>query len=61
MIAFMGMAAKGSEIIIIIIIHLLGLAPAGYLTAPDNGPEGRLGGGAGQVPVFGESVYSLCH
>jgi hypothetical protein len=25
-------------IIIIIIIHLLGLAPAGYLAAPDNGP-----------------------
>jgi hypothetical protein len=24
--------------IIIIIIHLLGLAPAGYLAAPDNGP-----------------------
>jgi hypothetical protein len=23
---------------IIIIIHLLGLAPAGYLAAPDNGP-----------------------
>jgi hypothetical protein len=32
----------------IIIIHLLGLAPAGYLTAPDNGPEGRLWGGASQ-------------
>jgi hypothetical protein len=26
------------KIIIIKIIHLLGLAPAGYLTAPDNGP-----------------------
>jgi hypothetical protein len=25
-------------IIIIIIIHLLGLAPAGHLAAPDNGP-----------------------
>jgi hypothetical protein len=35
---------------IIIIIHLLGLAPAGYLAAPDNGPEGRLRGGACQVP-----------
>jgi hypothetical protein len=34
---------------IIIIIHLLGLAPAGYLTAPDNGPEGRLWGCASQV------------
>jgi hypothetical protein len=32
----------------IIIIHLLGLAPAGYLTTPDNGPEGRLRGGASQ-------------
>jgi hypothetical protein len=29
---------KVSESVIIIIIHLLGLAPAGYLTAPDNGP-----------------------
>jgi hypothetical protein len=25
-------------LIIIIIIHLLGLAPAGYLAAPDSGP-----------------------
>jgi hypothetical protein len=24
---------------VIIIIHLLGLAPAGYVTAPDNGPR----------------------
>jgi hypothetical protein len=29
----------------IIIIHLLGLVPAGYLAAPDNGPEGRYTGG----------------
>jgi hypothetical protein len=36
-------------IIMIIIIHLLGVAPAGYLTAPDNGPEGRLRGGASQL------------
>jgi hypothetical protein len=35
-------------IIHLIIIHLLGLAPAGYLTTPDNGPEGRLSGGASQ-------------
>jgi hypothetical protein len=28
---------KGTTRRIIIIIHLLGLAPAGYLTAPDNG------------------------
>jgi hypothetical protein len=36
------------DAIIIIIIHLLGLAPAGYSTAPDNGPGGRLRGGASQ-------------
>jgi hypothetical protein len=30
----------------IIIIHLLGLAPAGYLTAPDNGALRRLRGSA---------------
>jgi hypothetical protein len=30
--------ANTREAAIIIIIHLLGLAPAGYLTAPDNGP-----------------------
>jgi hypothetical protein len=29
--------AKGIIIIIMIIIHLLGLAPARYLAAPDNG------------------------
>jgi hypothetical protein len=34
---------------IIIIIHLLGLAPAGYLTAPDNGPKGLMRGGTSQV------------
>jgi hypothetical protein len=28
----------------VIIIHLLGLAPAGCLAAPDNGPEGRYTG-----------------
>jgi hypothetical protein len=32
----------------IIIIHLLGLAPAVYMTTPDNGPEGRMPGGASQ-------------
>jgi hypothetical protein len=31
-----------------IIIHLLGLAPAAYLTASDNGPDGRLRGCASQ-------------
>jgi hypothetical protein len=25
----------------VIIIHLLGLAPAGYLAAPNSGPEGH--------------------
>jgi hypothetical protein len=32
-----GMSPPGC---VIIIIHLLGLAPAGYLAAQDNGPEG---------------------
>jgi hypothetical protein len=41
-------ARRVLTVMIIIIIHLLGLAPAGYLTAPDNGPEGRLRGGASQ-------------
>jgi hypothetical protein len=41
---------------IIIIINLLGLVPAGYLTAPDNGPE--AGCGLVQVKV---SVDALCH
>jgi hypothetical protein len=36
---------------IIIITHLLGLAPAGYLTASDNGPEGLLWDGASQVSL----------
>jgi hypothetical protein len=35
-------------IIITIKIHLLGMAPAGYFTTPDNGPEGRMHGGASQ-------------
>jgi hypothetical protein len=30
-------------IIIIIMIHLLGLAPAGYLAAPDSGPRAGCG------------------
>jgi hypothetical protein len=33
---------------VIIIIHLLGLAPAGYMTTPDNGPEAWLRVGASQ-------------
>jgi hypothetical protein len=42
--------------VIIIIIHLLGLAPAGYLTAPNNGPR------AGCVVVLvNATVVALCH
>jgi hypothetical protein len=45
---------------IIIIIHLLGLAPAGYLAAPDSGP--RAGCGVVHAKyAFGETVVSLCH
>jgi hypothetical protein len=32
----------------VIYCHLLGLAPAGYMTAPDNGPEGLMRDGASQ-------------
>jgi hypothetical protein len=46
--------------IIIIIIHLLGLAPAGYLAAPDNGPRGPLRVVHAKY-LSGESVDSLCH
>jgi hypothetical protein len=45
---FAGLTTEQAERELIIIIHLLGLAPAGYLAAPDNGPEGRLWGGASQ-------------
>jgi hypothetical protein len=34
---------------IIIILHLFGLAPAGYVTAPDYGPEGLMRGGASHL------------
>jgi hypothetical protein len=40
----------GREQPLIIRIHLLGLAPAGYLATPDNGAERRLRVGACQVP-----------
>jgi hypothetical protein len=33
-----GKKGSGSDSLPIIIIHLLGLAPAGYLAAPDSGP-----------------------
>jgi hypothetical protein len=35
--------AEPAQILIIIIIHLLGLAPAGYLAAPDSGHEAGCG------------------
>jgi hypothetical protein len=41
---------------VVIIIHLLGLAPAGYLTAPHNGASA----GCGVVQVKA-SVDALCH
>jgi hypothetical protein len=44
----------------IIIIHLLGLAPAGYLAAPDSGPEGHYTGWCIKYPKR-ETVVSLCH
>jgi hypothetical protein len=42
--------------IAIIIIHLLGLAPAGYLTAPDNGPRAGC-----EVVLVNATVVALCH
>jgi hypothetical protein len=44
---------------IIIIIHLLGVAQAGYLAAPDNGPEGRLRGGACQEPIGCDGCHAV--
>jgi hypothetical protein len=38
-----GDSLEFNGIIIIIIIHLLGLAPAGYLAAPDSGHEAGCG------------------
>jgi hypothetical protein len=43
-----------------IIIHLLGLAPAGYLAAPDNGPKAGCGVVHAKYP-FGVTVVTLCH
>jgi hypothetical protein len=43
----------------IIIIHLLGLAPAGYLAAPDNGPEGRYTGRCSRVPKAGDDCLAV--
>jgi hypothetical protein len=39
---FSNLGFPSGALIIIIIIHLLGLAPAGCLTAPDNGPKGLM-------------------
>jgi hypothetical protein len=46
--------------IIIIIIHLLGLAPAGYMAAPDSGPRAGCGVVHAKYP-YRETVVSLCH
>jgi hypothetical protein len=45
---------------VIIVIHLLGLARAGYLAAPDSGPEGHYTGECSQVPKE-VTVVTLCH
>jgi hypothetical protein len=39
------------NVIIVVIVHLLGLAPEAYLAAPDNGPWAGYRGGAVQ-PSF---------
>jgi hypothetical protein len=49
-------AGKG----IIIIIHLRGVAPAGYLAAPDSGPRAGCGVVHAKYP-FGVTVVTLCH
>jgi hypothetical protein len=55
------MEEKGNPVKhVIIIIHLLGLAPAGYLAAPDSGP--RAGCGVVHAKyLYQETVVSLCH
>jgi hypothetical protein len=45
---------------VIIIIDLLGLAPAGYLAAPDSGPEGHYARER-QPSALGVTVVTLCH
>jgi hypothetical protein len=42
-----------------IIIHLLSLAPARYLAAPDNGAERRYTGWWSQVPITGDSCLAV--
>jgi hypothetical protein len=51
------MMAAVAIIITILIIHLLGLAPAGYLTTPDKARRAYCG----VVLVKCEPVSSLCH
>jgi hypothetical protein len=46
-------------IIIPIIIHLLGLAPAGYLATPDNGASAGYAGVL--VKTLRATVVALCH
>jgi hypothetical protein len=52
----MGKGIRSKRREIIIIIHLLGLAPAGYLTAPDNGPRAVC-----EVVQVNATVVALCH
>jgi hypothetical protein len=42
------------------IIHLLGLAPAEWMAAPDNGPWAGSRGGAAKLPIS-VTVVTLCH
>jgi hypothetical protein len=45
--------------LVIIIIHFLGLARAGYLAAPDNGAERRYTGECSQVPKTGNGCLAV--
>jgi hypothetical protein len=44
------MFCSSGSVHVFLLLHLLGLAPAGYLAAPDNGPEGRYTGECSWVP-----------
>jgi hypothetical protein len=48
------------EHFIIIITHLLGLAPAGYLAAPDSGARAGCGVVQAKYPNI-VTVVTLCH
>jgi hypothetical protein len=52
--------AASLEPLMKIIIHLLGLAPAGYLAAPDSGPRAGCGVVHAKYP-FVVTVVTLCH